>query len=50
MLAEEVQKRGLKQIRIVGIPKTIDNDIPSIDLSFGFRTAVDVRESLNSMV
>lgn len=27
------------QISIVGIPKTIDNDIPLIDRSFGFETA-----------
>ena len=29
---------GLK-IAVVGIPKTIDNDIPWIDHSFGFQTA-----------
>jgi 6-phosphofructokinase 1 len=27
-------------ISVVGIPKTIDNDIPLIDRSFGFDTAV----------
>ncbi len=32
-------KRGL-EICVVGIPKTIDNDIPIIDKSFGFETAV----------
>ncbi|KAF1887052.1 hypothetical protein Lal_00046290 [Lupinus albus] len=37
---EEVRKRGLK-VAIVGIPKTIDNDIPVIDKSFGFDTAVE---------
>jgi len=26
---------------VVGIPKTIDNDIPVIDKSFGFDTAVE---------
>eukprot|EP01113_Clastostelium_recurvatum_P024891 TRINITY_DN2980_c0_g1_i4.p1 TRINITY_DN2980_c0_g1~~TRINITY_DN2980_c0_g1_i4.p1 ORF type:complete len:531 (+),score=102.57 TRINITY_DN2980_c0_g1_i4:47-1639(+) len=36
---EEVKKRKLK-IAVVGIPKTIDNDIPLIDKSFGFDTAV----------
>jgi 6-phosphofructokinase 1 len=35
---EEVARRGLK-IAVVGIPKTIDNDIPFIDHSFGFQTA-----------
>jgi 6-phosphofructokinase 1 len=28
------------RISICGIPKTIDNDIPLIDRSFGFHTAV----------
>ena len=38
-LTEEIEKRGLK-ISIVGIPKTIDNDLSFIDKSFGFDTAV----------
>jgi len=38
-VAEEVKKRGLK-ISIVGIPKTIDNDLQFIGRSFGFETAV----------
>lgn len=37
---EELLKRKLK-IAVVGIPKTIDNDIPIIDKSFGFDTAVE---------
>jgi len=28
-------------ISICGIPKTVDNDIPFIDKSFGFETAVE---------
>jgi 6-phosphofructokinase 1 len=40
-IAEEIEKRGL-DIAIVGIPKTIDNDINLIDKSFGFETAFDV--------
>jgi 6-phosphofructokinase 1 len=36
---EEIKKRGVK-IGIVGVPKTIDNDIPLVDLTFGFHTAV----------
>jgi len=36
---EEVRKRKLKCV-VVGIPKTIDNDIPTIDRSFGFSSAV----------
>jgi 6-phosphofructokinase 1 len=40
-IADEISMRGLK-IGIVGIPKTIDNDIYLIARSFGFDTAVDV--------
>ena len=36
----EISKRKLK-IAVVGIPKTIDNDISYISHSFGFETAVD---------
>jgi 6-phosphofructokinase 1 len=36
---EEIKKRNLK-IGVIGIPKTIDNDISFIDTSFGFETAV----------
>jgi 6-phosphofructokinase 1 len=39
VLSDEIKKRKL-EISIVGIPKTIDNDIPIIDKSFGFETAV----------
>jgi 6-phosphofructokinase 1 len=37
-ISEECRKRGLKK-SIVGIPKTIDNDIMYLDKSFGFETA-----------
>ncbi|MEO9892250.1 ATP-dependent 6-phosphofructokinase [Aurantibacter sp.] len=37
----EIAKRGLN-ISVVGIPKTIDNDIDLIDKSFGFETSFDV--------
>ena len=37
-LCAEIAERGLK-IAVVGIPKTIDNDIPFIDQSFGFQSA-----------
>ncbi len=37
-IAAEVAERSAK-IAVVGIPKTIDNDIPYIDQSFGFQTA-----------
>ncbi|MEM6796022.1 MAG: ATP-dependent 6-phosphofructokinase [Acidobacteriota bacterium] len=39
-LCEEIDRRGL-EIAVVGIPKTIDNDIRLIERSFGFATAVD---------
>ncbi len=38
-IAEEIKKRRL-DISIVGIPKTIDNDISFIQTTFGFDTAV----------
>jgi 6-phosphofructokinase 1 len=37
-IAERVRERG-ERIAVVGVPKTIDNDIPYIDQSFGFQTA-----------
>ncbi|WP_190811059.1 ATP-dependent 6-phosphofructokinase [Flagellimonas sp. S3867] len=40
-IGEEIEKRNAK-ISVVGIPKTIDNDIDLIDKSFGFETAFDV--------
>jgi len=40
-IAEEIADRNLK-ISVVGIPKTIDNDIFLISRSFGFDSAVDV--------
>ena len=40
-IGEEIQKRGL-DIAVVGIPKTIDNDIDIIDKSFGFETSFDI--------
>ncbi len=36
---KEIGKRGLK-IGVIGIPKTIDNDISFVELTFGFVTAV----------
>jgi 6-phosphofructokinase 1 len=37
-IAREIEKRNLK-ISVIGIPKTIDNDIAYIDRSFGSETA-----------
>jgi 6-phosphofructokinase 1 len=38
-ISEEAKKRGLK-ISVIGIPKTIDNDLCFVQKSFGFQTAV----------
>jgi 6-phosphofructokinase 1 len=41
----EFQKRlpsGARRVRVVHVPKTIDNDYRGIDFTFGFFTAVDV--------
>lgn len=40
-ISEAILERGLK-ISVIGIPKTIDNDILMVSRSFGFDTAVDV--------
>jgi len=37
-IADEASRRGLP-LAVVGVPKTIDNDIPYLDQSFGFQTA-----------
>ena len=47
-IAERVRERG-GRIAVVGIPKTIDNDIPYIDQSFGFQTAfAEATQSIRS--
>jgi len=38
-LSEEIERRG-QRIGVIGIPKTIDNDISYVEASFGFETAV----------
>ena len=38
-IGEEIERRALK-IAVVGIPKTIDNDLSFVQRSFGFETAV----------
>jgi 6-phosphofructokinase 1 len=40
-ISDTITQRGLK-ISVVGVPKTIDNDIYLVSRSFGFDTAVDV--------
>jgi 6-phosphofructokinase 1 len=38
-IADEARRRGL-EIAVVGVPKTIDNDISFVQSTFGFETAV----------
>jgi 6-phosphofructokinase 1 len=42
-ICEEITRRGLK-ISIVGIPKTIDNDIEYVFRTFGFATALEIAQ------
>jgi 6-phosphofructokinase 1 len=44
-LAERIRQRGLP-ISIIGVPKTIDNDLRWIERSFGFATAVEEARSV----
>jgi 6-phosphofructokinase 1 len=39
-IAHELMKRGLP--RVIGVPKTIDNDVFGTELTFGFDTAVSI--------
>lgn len=38
-IAEQFHKRG---VPVIGVPKTIDNDLASTELTFGFMTAIDI--------
>ncbi len=38
-IAEQFHKRGFP---VVGVPKTIDNDLAATELTFGFMTAIDI--------
>jgi 6-phosphofructokinase 1 len=40
-IAAEIARRGLK-IAVIGVPKTIDNDIELVDKTFGYDTAVEL--------
>jgi 6-phosphofructokinase 1 len=40
--AHALAGRGGRAARIIGVPKTIDNDIVGSDLTFGFLSAVDI--------
>lgn len=43
-IAQEIQRRQL-QISVIGIGKTIDNDLLYVDRSFGFETAVQLSQT-----
>src|SRR5688572_17954922 len=38
-IAEQFDKRGFP---VIGVPKTIDNDLAATELTFGFMTAIDI--------
>jgi 6-phosphofructokinase 1 len=40
-IADEVARRGAR-IAVIGVPKTIDNDVAYVDKTFGFETAVEI--------
>jgi 6-phosphofructokinase 1 len=43
-ISKEIEKRGLA-MSVIGIPKTIDNDILFIERTFGFETAVSMSQA-----
>ncbi len=46
-IAHELMRKGLK---VVGVPKTIDNDLPKTAITFGFDTALNTaREALDRL-
>ncbi len=48
MISEKLFKKGLN---IIGVPKTIDNDLSSTDFTFGFQTAVQIAtEAVDKLV
>lgn len=46
-ITEEIERRKLK-ISVIGIPKTIDNDIGFVERTFGFQTAVAIANEVLS--
>lgn len=47
-ISQSLYEKGLK---VVGVPKTIDNDLSSTDFTFGFQTAVQIAsDSLDKLV
>lgn len=47
-ISQELYERGMN---VIGVPKTIDNDLSSTDVTFGFQTAVQIAtESVDKLV
>ncbi len=44
-IAQEITKRGLS-IGVIGVPKTIDNDLGFVERTFGFETSVQVASEI----
>ncbi|MGB8331740.1 MAG: ATP-dependent 6-phosphofructokinase [Polyangiales bacterium] len=44
-IQQEIEKRGLAK-SVIGIPKTIDNDVPYVELTFGHVTALEVASEI----
>ena len=48
-IADELDRRNLK-VAVVGVPKTVDNDLLFLDRSFGFETAIqEAKATVDSM-
>ncbi len=47
-IAEELEKRKLK-IAVIGIPKTVDNDLSFIQKSFGFEAHMEAHSQINGI-
>lgn len=43
-IQQEIERRGLT-ISVIGVPKTIDNDVAWVDKTFGFETAVEIAKT-----
>jgi len=44
-IQQEIAKRGLAK-SVIGIPKTIDNDVPYVEITFGYVTALEVASEI----
>jgi len=44
-ISQEIARRGLAK-SVIGIPKTIDNDIPFVWMTFGYQTSLEVAQDV----